>query len=103
MIGHSLRRTLTDSSQIDLTLAFWLGVRNTMARLFIGNIPHGSSENDLRQWVQSRGFRAESAEIILDRSTGLPRGFGFVTLAEEWTLREAIDALNGQRMGTRIL
>jgi len=74
-----------------------------MARLFIGNIPHSSSEDELERWVESQGFRAESAEIIRDRSTGFSRGFGFVTLTEEWRLREAIDALNGQRMGGRIL
>jgi len=74
-----------------------------MARLFIGNIPHGSSEQELQQWVRSRGFQVKSTEIINDRSTGLPRGFGFVTLAEEWRLQEAIDTLNGQRMEGRIL
>jgi RNA recognition motif-containing protein len=74
-----------------------------MARLFIGNIPHGSSEVELQQWLHSRRFQVESVEIIRDRSTGLSRGFGFVTLAQEWRLQEAIDSLNGQRMGWRIL
>ena len=74
-----------------------------MARLFIGNIPHGSSEDELERWVESQGFHAKSAEIIRDRTTGFSRGFGFVTLSEEWKLSEAIDALNGQRMGGRIL
>src|SRR5437016_2554384 len=74
-----------------------------MARLFIGNIPHGSSEDELERWVESQGFHAESTEIIRDRSTGFSRGFGFVTLTEEWRLSEAISALNGQRMQGRIL
>jgi len=74
-----------------------------MARLFIGNIPHGSTEADLQQWLESRGFATTSAEMIVDRSTGLPRGFGFVTLSEEWRLEEAIAALNGKMMGTRVL
>ena len=72
-----------------------------MARLFIGNIPHGSSEEDLKQWIESWGFRAESAEIIRDGSNGRSRGFGFVNLAEEWRLQEAINALHGQRMEGR--
>ena len=74
-----------------------------MARLFIGNIPHGSSEAELQQWVHSMGFQTASAQIIIDRATGLPRGFGFVTLAEDWRLQEAIEKLNGQRMGARVL
>ena len=74
-----------------------------MARLFIGNIPHGSCEDELERWLESQGFHAKSAEIIRDRFTGFSRGFGFVTLTEEWRLSEAIGALNGQRMGGRIL
>jgi nucleolin len=74
-----------------------------MARLFVGNIPHGSSEVDLKQWIESWGFQAESAEIIRDGMSGRSRGFGFVTLAEAWRLQEAIDSLHGQRMGGRPL
>ena len=74
-----------------------------MAKLFVGNIPRTSSEAELQRWVESQGFHVESAQIIRDRSTGKSRGFGFVALNEEWTLTEAIAALNGQRMGGRIL
>jgi len=45
----------------------------------------------------------ESAQIIRDRLTGQSRGFGFVVLNEEWKLKEAINAMNGQRMGGRVL
>ena len=65
-----------------------------MAKLFVGNIPHTSSEAELQRWVESQGFHVESAQIIRDRSTGKSRGFGFVALNEEWTLTEAIAALN---------
>src|ERR1700745_1375830 len=74
-----------------------------MPKLFIGNIPHASSDTELQQWVESQGFQVESAQIIRDRSTGQSRGFGFVVLNEEWKLRDAINALNGQRMGGRVL
>ena len=74
-----------------------------MPKLFVGNIPHASSDVELQQWVESQGFQVESAQIIRDRSTGQSRGFGFVVLNEEWKLKEAIAALNGQRMGGRVL
>ena len=74
-----------------------------MPKLFIGNIPHASSDTELQQWVESLGFQVESAQIIRDRSTGQSRGFGFVVLNEEWKLTDAINALNGQRMGGRVL
>ena len=74
-----------------------------MAKLFVGNIPHASSEAELQRWVESQGFHVESAQIIRDRSTGQSRGFGFVVLNEEWKMKDAISALNGQRMGGRVL
>src|SRR5688572_6608852 len=67
-----------------------------MRKLFVGNIPHSSSEVELQQWVEHQGFNVESAQIIRDRSTGQSRGFGFVVLNEEWRVKEAISALNGK-------
>jgi RNA recognition motif-containing protein len=74
-----------------------------MPKLFVGNIPLASSDVELQQWVEAQGFQVESAQIIRDRSTGQSRGFGFVVLNEEWKLKDAITALNGQRMGGRVL
>ena len=74
-----------------------------MPKLFVGNIPHASSDGELQEWVESQGFQVESAQIIRDRSTGQSRGFGFVMLNDEWKLKDAINALNGQRMGGRVL
>jgi len=74
-----------------------------MPKLSIGNIPHASSDTELSEWVESQGFQVESAQIIRDRSTGQSRGFGFIVLNEEWKLKDAINALNGQRMGSRVL
>ena len=74
-----------------------------MAKLFIGNIPHASTDLELQQWVESRGFRAESAQIIYDRVTGRSRGFGFVTLPDDVNLQTAISVLHGRRMDGRVL
>lgn len=41
--------------------------------------------------------------IILDRETGRPRGFGFVTMANEADANNAIKALNGQSIEGRSL
>lgn len=73
-----------------------------MPKLFIGNIPNASSDAELQQWVETQGFQVESAQIIRDRSTGQSRGFGFVVI-KTTKVRDAISALNGQRMGGRVL
>jgi cold-inducible RNA-binding protein len=76
---------------------------DAVPKLFIGNIPHASSEMELQQWVEAHGFRVESAEVIYDRVTGKPRGFGFVSLSDEADVQTAITVLNGRRMEGRIL
>ena len=74
-----------------------------MPKLFVGNIPHASTDVELQEWVESQGFEVESAQIIRDRSTGQSRGFGFIVLNDGLRLKEAISSLNGQRMGGRVL
>ncbi len=74
-----------------------------MPKLFVGNIPHGSSVDNLRQWVESRGFPVDFVEIIYDRITNKSRGFGFVSLKDEAEVQTAISVLNGQRMQGRVL
>jgi RNA recognition motif-containing protein len=74
-----------------------------MPKLFVGNLPHASSDLELRHWVESRGFRVESTEVIYDRVTGKSRGFGFVTLGENESIQTAINVLNGRRMNGRVL
>ena len=54
-----------------------------MLRLFVGNIPHVSSDVELQEWVESQGFHVESAQVIRDRTTGHSRGFGFVEMASD--------------------
>ena len=69
-----------------------------MARLYIGNLPHLTAENELQAWVEEQGFRVESVQIIRDLDTGTSRGFAFVELPEVLRAQEAVDALNGQNM-----
>jgi cold-inducible RNA-binding protein len=74
-----------------------------MAKLFFGNIPHSFSEQNIAQWVESFGYPVETVEIIRDRSTGNPRGFGFVVLKDGGHAREAIQQSNGERMDGRTI
>src|SRR5262249_9717660 len=74
-----------------------------MLKLFIGNIPHSSSDVQLRYWIECRGFRVESAEIVRDRFTGKSRGFAFVTLGGDADIETALSVLHGRRMDGRVL
>jgi len=73
-----------------------------VTRLFLGNIPFTATEEDIAQWVESFGFAVDSVEIIRDRGTGNPRGFGFIGLKEGGST-VAIQQLHGKRMAGRII
>lgn len=72
-----------------------------MSRLFLGNIPHSANETDISEWLKSYGYNATSVDIITDRSTGLRRGFCFVSLEEGQELKNAVRTLHGKMMGGR--
>jgi RNA recognition motif-containing protein len=74
-----------------------------MARLYVGNLPHLTAEDELQAWIEEHGFRVESVQVIRDLDTGTSRGFAFVELPEVLRAQEAVDALNGQKMEGHIL
>jgi len=64
-------------------------------RLFIGNLPYGASEADLRAHFAPI---AEPTHVVMpvDRETGRPRGFAFVEFAERTVAEQVIDKFNAQ-------
>jgi RNA recognition motif-containing protein len=72
-------------------------------RLFVGNIPHGHSEIELRHWFEEHGHNVDSVEVIRDRMTGNSKGFGFVELETGHDLPTTVRQLNGQRLAGRPL
>jgi len=72
-----------------------------MSRLFLGNIPHVASEDEIGIWLESQGFIVESVEIIRDRFTGGHRGFCFASLIDSAQAEDAVKKLNGKLMGGR--
>ena len=73
-----------------------------MKKLYVGNLPFSTTEDDLRDLFSQHGEVA-SASIVMDRETGRSRGFGFVEMANDADAQSAIDAVNGQDMGGRSL
>ncbi|MCC6230249.1 MAG: RNA-binding protein [Phycisphaerales bacterium] len=71
-------------------------------KLYVGNLPFKTTENDLRDLFAQHGDVA-SATIVMDRETGRPRGFGFVEFANDEHGRAAMAALNGKNYDGRDL
>src|SRR5512136_2749977 len=72
------------------------------AKLFVGNLSFSITENDLQDAVAAHGTVIE-ANLMMDRATGRPRGFGFVTMSTPEEAQKAIQAMNGKELGGRAL
>ena len=71
-------------------------------KLFVGNLSFNTTENDLQDAFAAHGTVTE-ANLMMDRTTGRPRGFAFVTMASDEEAQKAIDALNGKELDGRAL
>jgi len=69
-------------------------------KLFVGNLSFNTTENDLQDAFAAFGTVTE-ANLMTDRMSGRPRGFGFVTMSSAEEAQKAIDGLNGKDLGGR--
>ncbi|CAM8971754.1 unnamed protein product [Rhodiola kirilowii] len=69
-------------------------------RCFVGGLAWATDDRALEQAFSQFGEVIES-KIINDRETGRSRGFGFVTFANEQSMRDAIEGMNGQSLDGR--
>ena len=72
------------------------------AKLFVGNLSFSITENDLQDAFAAHGTVTET-NLMMDRTTNRPRGFGFVTMSTPEEAQKAIEAMNGKELGGRAL
>jgi cold-inducible RNA-binding protein len=73
-----------------------------MKNIFVGNLSFGTSEEAVRALFEAHGT-VDRVNIVRDRDTGQPRGFGFVEMANDSEGTAAINALNGRDLDGRTL
>lgn len=71
-------------------------------RVYVGNLPWQVDDARLEQVFSEHG-KVLSARVVYDRESGRSRGFGFVTMATQTELDDAIAALDGQSLDGRAL
>lgn len=69
-------------------------------RLYVGNLPFSTTEDDLKALFAEAGTVA-SVSLVTDKDTGRSRGFGFVEMSSDAEADKAREALNGRQMGNR--
>ena len=72
------------------------------SKLFVGNLSFNTTENDLQDAFAAHGTVIET-NLMMDRETGRPRGFGFITMSSPEEAQKAIEALNGKSIDGRAL
>ena len=71
-------------------------------KLYAGNLNYEVDNASLEQMFTEFG-EVNSAEVIMDRSTGRSKGFGFVEMGSDQEAQTAIAGLSGKEVGGRAL
>src|SRR5881296_526776 len=71
-------------------------------KLFVGNLSFNATENQLQDLFAAHGNVIE-VDVIMDKFSGRPRGFGFVTMETKEAADAAVQALNGKEIDGRAL
>ena len=73
-----------------------------MKNIYVGNLSFGASEESVRALFETHGT-VDRVNIVTDRDTGQPRGFGFVEMPNDGEGAKAIAAVNGTGLDGRTL
>ncbi|GIW60416.1 MAG: RNA-binding protein [Patescibacteria group bacterium] len=73
-----------------------------MARIYVGNLPYSTNDQDLAQAFSQFGSVVSSA-VIKDKATRRSKGFGFVEFESEEVAQAAISGMDGKDFEGRTL
>uniref|UniRef100_A0A8C8EKC5 RRM domain-containing protein n=1 Tax=Oncorhynchus tshawytscha TaxID=74940 RepID=A0A8C8EKC5_ONCTS len=71
-------------------------------KLFVGGLSFDTTEQSLAEAFSKYG-NISKCDVIMDRETGRPRGFGFVKYDNPEDAKDAMDAMNGQSLDGRTI
>ncbi len=69
-------------------------------KLYVGNLSYDTTEDGLRSKFTEAG-NVVAVDMIMDRDTGRPKGFAFVTMNTQEEAEKAIKMLNGKMLDNR--
>jgi RNA recognition motif-containing protein len=70
--------------------------------IYVGNLAHAVTEEELRQAFEVFGEVAE-ARLIIDKFSGKSKGFGFVEMPSKEEAEKAIEEMNGKELKERTI
>jgi RNA-binding protein Musashi len=80
-----------DKSKIDPKRAIPRDEQERTSKIFVGGVSQEATEQDFKEYFQQFG-RVVDATLMMDKDTGRPRGFGFVTFDSEAAVEACLDS-----------
>ena len=71
-------------------------------RLYVGNLPYSTSEDQLTELFSSAG-KVDNVRVMRDMATGRARGFAFVEMSSDEEAQKAISELHERQLDGRAL
>ena len=68
-------------------------------KLYVGNLSYNTTQNQLQDLFSQHGAVTE-VDLIMDKFSGRPRGFGFITMDTQEGATAAVAAMNGKNVET---
>ena len=74
-----------------------------MGTLFMVNVPHNCSDEELVAWVESSGIQVRHVRVVRDTVSGASPSFAYVDIAEKIPIADAVQKLNGHNIRERTI
>ena len=71
-------------------------------KMYVGNLSFDTTKQDLETLFSEHGAVTD-VHVPVDRESGQPRGFAFVTMDSKGAMNAAMEAINGKEVGGRTL
>ena len=91
MVGNGGERAVSQESTVIMS-----------TKLFVGNLSFNTTQEQLQDMFAAHGT-VQEVDVIKDKFSGRPRGFGFVTMETKEGADAAVKALNGKEIDGRAL
>jgi hypothetical protein len=67
-------------------------------QLLVSQVPASCTEDDLRRWIEAKGYKVSNLNLIRDTVTGTSPSFAHVQLEDAGKLDDAVLKLSGQSL-----
>jgi predicted RNA-binding protein YlqC (UPF0109 family) len=88
------KRAVLEILEDETEKAIFQNKKKIRMNIYVGNLSRDVTEDDLKEAFEAFGEIA-SVNVIKDKFSGEPRGFGFVEMPSKDEAQSAIDGLNG--------